>query len=117
VGRLDADGYVSIVGRAKDLIITGGYNVYPAEIEEVLRGHPAVADAAVAGLASSEWGEIVGAWLELDPAGPALDLDEFRRWCAERLVSYKRPRHLQVVDALPRNALGKVQRQQLTPPT
>ena len=115
IGRLD-DGYLRIVGRAKDLIITGGYNVYPAEIEEVLRGHPAVADAAVAGLASPEWGEIVGAWLELDPAGPPLDLDELRRWCAERLVPYKRPRHLQVVDALPRNALGKVQRQQLTPP-
>ena len=113
VGRLDADGFVSIVGRAKDLIITGGYNVYPAEIEEVLRTHPAVADAAVAGLASPEWGEIVGAWLEIRAGSPALDLDELRGWCAQRLVAYKRPRHLQVVDALPRNALGKVQRGEL----
>ncbi len=115
VGRLDEAGYLTIVGRAKDLIITGGYNVYPSEIEVVVRACPGVADAAVAGVASEEWGEIVGAWIEVDAgADPTRVIDELGPWCSERLAAYKRPRHLQVVDALPRNALGKIQRDQLS---
>jgi malonyl-CoA/methylmalonyl-CoA synthetase len=115
IGQLDVDGYLSIIGRAKDLIITGGYNVYPSEIEAVVRGCPGVADAAVAGIASDEWGEIVGAWIELEPdADPALVVDRVGPWCADRLAPYKRPRQIQVVDALPRNALGKIQRDQLS---
>ena len=101
------------MGRAKDLIITGGYNVYPSEIEAVVRACPGVADAAVAGIASEEWGEIVGAWIEVD--ADAVDPEAVPAWCAERLVAYKRPRRVPVVESLPRNALGKIQRQ-LTPP-
>ena len=113
IGQLDEAGYLRIVGRAKDLIITGGYNVYPAEIEEVLRTHPGVADAAVAGLASDEWGEVVGAWIEVEAGADPVDPEAVRAWCAERLVAYKRPRRVTVVESLPRNALGKIQRQQL----
>jgi len=115
IGRIDDEGALRIVGRAKDLIITGGYNVYPAEIEEVLRACPGVAEAAVAGIPSPEWGEIVVAYVELTGAA---DFDEqvVQAWCATRLVAYKRPRSIQVVDALPRNALGKIQRDRLPPP-
>ncbi len=111
LGRLDDDGYLTIVGRAKDLIITGGYNVHPAEVEAVLRDCPGVQEAAVAGVPDERWGEIVGAWLEAGSGG--VDLDAVRAWCTDRLAPYKQPRRLTVVDALPRNALGKVQRQLL----
>lgn len=110
LGVLDDDGYLRIVGRSKDLIITGGYNVYPREVEDVLRQHPAVSDAAVAGLPSPEWGETVAAWIiphgELDP-------DDLLVFAAARLASYKRPRSVHVVADFPRNALGKVLKHEL----
>jgi malonyl-CoA/methylmalonyl-CoA synthetase len=116
LGTLDADGYLRISGRAKELIITGGYNVYPAEVEDLLRTHPGVADAAVAGVPSSKWGEIVAAFVV--PAsgvdGDAL-LAELPDWAADRLVEYKRPREWRLADAIPRNALGKVLRHRLGP--
>ncbi|HKE75632.1 MAG TPA: AMP-binding protein [Acidimicrobiales bacterium] len=110
VGARDEAGYLCIVGRAKELIITGGYNVYPREIEEVLRGHPTVTDVAVTGTPSAEWGEVVTAWVE---SPGALDADALAAWAAERLAPYKRPRLIHRVDALPRNALGKVVRDRL----
>jgi malonyl-CoA/methylmalonyl-CoA synthetase len=110
VGALDDDGYLDIVGRAKELIITGGFNVYPREVEDVLRSHPSVADAAVVGTPSEEWGEVVTAYVE---AAPDLDTDALLAWAAEQLAPYKRPRVVHVVDALPRNALGKVVRSAL----
>jgi len=110
VGSLDADGYLSLVARLKELIITGGYNVYPREIEDVLRQHPAVVDAAVAGIPDPEWGEVVGAWCESDGSASA---EELTRFVADYLASYKRPRRVQLVDALPRNALGKVNKGEL----
>ncbi|HTZ08386.1 MAG TPA: acyl-CoA synthetase [Acidimicrobiales bacterium] len=106
------DGYVRILGRASDLIISGGYNVYPAEVEDVLMGHPGVAEVAVTGTPSDEWGEVVTAWVVADGSG-ALDPDEVAAFAAPRLAPYKRPRLVRVVDALPRNALGKVQRSEL----
>ena len=110
LGALDADGALRIVGRAKELVISGGYNVHPQEVEEVLRGHPGIEDAAVIGVPSPEWGEQVTAYL----VGPrALALDEVRGYCGERLVAYKHPRQLYWVAALPRNALGKLQRHRL----
>jgi malonyl-CoA/methylmalonyl-CoA synthetase len=112
LGTLDEDGYLTISGRAKELIITGGYNVYPREVEEALRTHPAVADAAVVGVASAQWGETVAAFVVL---GGTAGADELDAWCAERLVAYKRPREWHVVAAIPRNALGKVQRHLLRP--
>jgi len=105
LGALDDDGYVRIVGRSKDLIISGGYNVYPREVEDVLREHPQVRDVAVAGLPSAEWGETVGAWVV---AGGDLDAEELIAFAAQRLAGYKRPRVVRIVEELPRNALGKV---------
>ncbi|MFZ2050322.1 MAG: AMP-binding protein [Solirubrobacteraceae bacterium] len=114
LGELDQDGYLRIVGRSKELIISGGYNVYPREVEEVLRTHPQVADVAVAGLPSVEWGETVGAWIVADGD---LDVDELLTFAGARLAGYKRPRVLQVVDELPRNALGKVLKRDLQAPS
>ncbi len=113
LGTLDDDGYLTISGRAKELIITGGYNVYPREVEELLRTHPAVADAAVVGVPSERWGETVAAFVV--PAGSAPDETELASWCEERLVGYKRPREWHIVEAIPRNALGKVMRHALVP--
>ena len=115
LGTLDADGYLRITGRAKELIITGGYNVYPREVEEALRAHPGVADAAVIGAPSPEWGETVVAFVV--PAD-AVDLVSFERdladWCTERLAPYKRPRLWCWTDTIPRNAMGKVLRHELS---
>jgi malonyl-CoA/methylmalonyl-CoA synthetase len=113
VGAIDADGYVRIVGRAKELIITGGYNVYPREVEDVLRQHPDVADVAVVGTASPEWGETVTAYVE---AGAGFDPGALLAWAADQLAPYKRPRLVHRVDALPRNGMGKVVRAALRPP-
>ncbi len=113
LGRLDADGYLRIDGRSKELIITGGFNVYPREVEDVLREHPHVADAAVAGLPSEEWGETVGAWVVADGA---LAVDELLAFAGERLARFKQPRVVQLVEALPRNALGKVLKHELPAP-
>jgi malonyl-CoA/methylmalonyl-CoA synthetase len=102
------DGYVAIRGRRTELIITGGHNVYPAEVEAVLARHPAVEDVAVVGLPSAEWGETVVAFVVGAP-----DLAELRELAAAELAPFKCPRELRLVDALPRNALGKVVRKEL----
>jgi malonyl-CoA/methylmalonyl-CoA synthetase len=116
VGSLDPDGYLRIVGRAKELIITGGYNVYPREVEDVLRAHPCVADVAVVGTPSDEWGETVTAYVEpADPSAP-FDAPSLLAWAADQLAPYKRPRLVQAVAELPRNRLGKVLRHELAPP-
>ncbi len=113
VGALDPDGYVRIVGRAKELIITGGYNVYPREVEDVLRLHPDVVDVAVVGTPSEEWGETVTAYVE---AAPGFDPAGLLSWAAEQLAPYKLPRLAHRVEALPRNGMGKVVRGALRPP-
>jgi malonyl-CoA/methylmalonyl-CoA synthetase len=110
LGVLDEAGYLRISGRAKELIITGGFNVYPREVEEVLREHPGVVDAAVVGAPSAQWGETVVAFV----VGDASDVD-LETWCADRLVGYKRPREWRRVSTIPRNALGKVLRHELRP--
>ncbi len=110
IGAFDADGYLSIVGRSKELIISGGYNVYPREVEDVLRAFPGVADVAVVGTPSDEWGEVVTAVIVAD--GP-LATDALLEYAAGELADYKRPREVRFVDELPRNALGKVLRQEL----
>ena len=110
IGSFDADGYLGIVGRAKELIITGGYNVFPREVEDVLKAHPAVTDAAVVGTPSEEWGEIVTAYVvttdDFDP-------DELIRWAAGQLAPYKKPRAVHRIDEVPRNRLGKILRDEL----
>jgi malonyl-CoA/methylmalonyl-CoA synthetase len=102
------DGYVTVRGRRTDLIITGGHNVYPAEVEAVLLRHPEVSEVAVVGLPSAEWGETVVAFVVGDPDPGSLD-----QLAAAELAPYKRPREVRLVDALPRNALGKVVRSEL----
>ena len=114
LGVLDDDGYLRISGRAKELIITGGYNVYPREVEDALRGHPGVADVAVAGRPSTEWGEMVVAYVvPADAVDTAVLERDLTEWCAERLASYKRPRAWRWIDSVPRNALGKILRHEL----
>jgi acyl-CoA synthetase (AMP-forming)/AMP-acid ligase II len=102
------DGYVAIRGRDSDLIVSGGYNVYPVEVEDVLLMHPAVAEAAVTGTPSDEWGEAVTAWIVAD--GPPPSPQDLADFAAGLLAPYKRPRLVHFVDSLPRNALGKVRR-------
>jgi acyl-CoA synthetase (AMP-forming)/AMP-acid ligase II len=102
------DGYVSIRGRRTELIITGGHNVYPAEVEAVLARHPGVVEVAVVGLPSAEWGETVVAYVVGDP-----DPVSLRELAAAELAPFKRPRQVRLIDALPRNALGKVVRSEL----
>jgi len=109
IGEWDDDGYLRIVGRAKELIITGGFNVYPREVEDVLLAHPAVAEAAVVGLPSDEWGEEVVAAVVAAGPGDA-DAEALRMWCRDRLAHFKCPRQVRFVAALPRNAMGKVDR-------
>ena len=116
LGAVDDDGYLSIVGRAKELIISGGFNVYPREVDDVLSLHPAVAEVAVAGLPSSEWGEEVVAWVVPAVGRECPDLDELRSFAQDHLAAYKLPRRVVAVDALPRNALGKVTRHELRLP-
>jgi malonyl-CoA/methylmalonyl-CoA synthetase len=111
IGELDADGYLRVVGRNKELIITGGLNVYPREVEDVLLTHPAVAEVAVAGVADDEWGEVVAAWVV--PAGEAPEPRALLNHAAGQLAPFKCPRAVHFVDALPRNALGKLLRHQL----
>jgi malonyl-CoA/methylmalonyl-CoA synthetase len=112
LGRLDPDGYLRILGRSKELIITGGLNVYPREVEEVLQSHPDVSEVAVVGTASDEWGEIVTAFVVAGAERPTAD--SLVAFAAQRLASFKRPRRVEFVDALPRNALGKVLRHELS---
>ena len=109
IGELDDDGYLRLVGRRSELIISGGYNVYPREVEDVLREHPSVADAAVVGTPDDEWGEVVTAYVVSDDR----DADVLLAFASERLAGYKRPRIVRFVDDLPRNALGKVLKHEL----
>jgi malonyl-CoA/methylmalonyl-CoA synthetase len=111
IGELDPDGYLRIVGRARELIITGGLNVYPREVEDVLLTHPAVAEVAVAGVADEEWGEVVTAWVV--PAGDPPAERDLLAHAADGLAGFKCPRAVHFVDSLPRNALGKLLRHQL----
>jgi long-chain acyl-CoA synthetase len=112
--RTDAEGYVYVTGRVSDMIIRGGSNVSPAEVEAVLADHPDVAQAAVVGLPDPEYGEKVAAALVLEPTAQ-LDEEALRRFCLDRLAPYKVPSIFQRFDELPRNASGKVQRRELAP--
>ena len=109
LGWRDADGYFTIAGRARELIISGGYNIYPREVEDVLAQHPAVAEAAVVGMPDADLGEQVIA-VVVRKEGAEVEAEELVAYCRERLASYKKPRRVVFVSSLPRNALGKVQK-------
>ncbi len=116
LGAVDDDGYLSIVGRAKELIISGGFNVYPREVDDALALHPAVAEVAVAGVPSEEWGEEVVAWVVVADGHECPDVGVLRDFARDHLAAYKLPRRVVPIDALPRNALGKVTRHELRLP-
>ena len=115
LARQDGEGYFYIVDRLKDLIIRGGYNIYPREVEEVLYEHPALADAAVIGLPHPELGEEVGAAVALKP-GASVTADELRDHVKAQVAGYKHPRRVWIVDALPKTATGKILKRQIVPP-
>jgi fatty-acyl-CoA synthase len=105
-----ADGYVNIVGRIKDLVIRGGENIYPREIEEFLYGHPDIEDVAVIGVPDSRYGEELMAWVQLRPGAPPLDADGVRAFCQGRIAHHKIPRYVKVVDGFPMTVTGKVRK-------
>ena len=106
IGHLDADGYLTLVGRSKDMIIRGGENVYPKEIEDVLTGDPAVLEAAVIGVPDEKWGEVVAAYVQ-PREGRTIDPEALQALCERQLAGYKRPTTITVLDAIPKNAVGK----------
>ncbi|TJY58392.1 long-chain fatty acid--CoA ligase [Sinimarinibacterium sp. CAU 1509] len=112
VGHIDAEGYLHITDRKKDMIISGGFNVYPSEVEQVLWGHPAVQDCAVIGVPHPEWGETVKAVVELN-AGKSVTAEELVALCKEKLGSIKAPKSVDFVESLPRSPVGKVLKKDL----
>jgi acyl-CoA synthetase (AMP-forming)/AMP-acid ligase II len=114
-GYLDDDGYVFIHDRVKDMIITGGENVYPAEVENAIFGHPGVADVAVIGVPDERWGEAVKA-VVVKKAGADPTPAEIIAWARERIAAYKAPKSIDFIAALPRNASGKILRRELREP-
>ena len=115
LAKVDADGYFHIVGRQKDLIIRGGYNIYPREIEEALHEHQAVAEVAVIGIPHVELGEEVGAAVKLKPGATATPA-ELRAFARERVAAYKYPRHVWLVRELPKGPSGKILHREVQPP-
>src|SRR3546814_611064 len=114
-GYLDEDGYLYIHDRMKDMIISGGENVYPAEVESAIYGHPAVQEVAVIGIPDPKWGETVKAVVVPKP-GMTVEAEDIIAWARERIAAFKAPRSVDVIKALPRNASGKILRKDLRAP-
>jgi acyl-CoA synthetase (AMP-forming)/AMP-acid ligase II len=112
VGRFDADGFLTLMDRKKDMIISGGFNVYPSDLESVLRQHADVADAAVVGVPSTRWGETPVAFV-VPKDGIALDAAALLAWANERLGKTQRLAAIEIIDTLPRSAIGKVLKREL----
>jgi acyl-CoA synthetase (AMP-forming)/AMP-acid ligase II len=115
MGKVDADGYVYVEDRLKDMIISGGENIYSPEIERVLAEHPAVAEVAIIGVPDDRWGESVKAVVALKP-GSEVSPEELIDFCREHLASYKAPKSVDVLEALPRNPTGKILKRDLRAP-
>jgi fatty-acyl-CoA synthase len=109
LATLDADGYCRIVGRVKDMLIRGGENIYPREVEEFLYTHPAIADVQVFGVPDDKFGEEACAWIRL-AEGATASAEEIRAYCQGRIAHYKIPRHIRFVDSFPMTVTGKVQK-------
>jgi long-chain acyl-CoA synthetase len=112
IGRFDDSGFLHIVDRKKDMVLSGGYNIYSKEVELALRGHEAVADAAVVGVPDDVFGEAVAAFIEREP-GAEITAEELIRWCGGELASYKKPKYVIFLPELPRNNTGKVTKNDL----
>ncbi len=106
-GAFDTDGFLTLKDRSKDVIISGGSNIYPREVEEVLLEHPGVAEVSVVGDADPEWGEVVVAFVVRAAGSPVAERD-LDRLCLEQIARFKRPRVYRFVDALPKNNYGKI---------
>ena len=112
IGMMDAQGYLYLLDRKKDMIISGGNNIYPREIEEVLLKHPAIYEVAVIGVPDPLWGESVKAIIALRP-GMSLTEEEVNALCMQHLASYKKPRTVEFVPELPKSAYGKILKREL----
>ncbi|HEV2638314.1 MAG TPA: AMP-binding protein [Actinocrinis sp.] len=110
LAEMDREGYVSIVGRIKDMVIRGGENVYPREVEEFLYSHPDIEDVQVVGVPDPKYGEELMAWVKLRPGAPELTREQVRDFCAGQLAHYKIPRYLHLVDGFPMTVTGKVRK-------
>jgi len=108
----DPEGYYHVVDRKKNMFISGGENVYPAEVEQVIVMNPAIKEAAVIGVADAQWGEVGRAFVVLQP-GASLEHDDLRHWCLDKLAKYKIPKHVQILPSLPVNQAGKIDRLRL----
>jgi fatty-acyl-CoA synthase len=113
LAEMDEAGYVNIVGRIKDMVIRGGENVYPREVEEFLYTHPDIVDAQVIGVPDEKYGEELAAWVRLRPGAPELTAQALREFCTGKLAHYKIPRYVQVVDVFPMTVTGKVRKVQM----
>jgi fatty-acyl-CoA synthase len=109
LATLDADGYVKIVGRIKDMVLRGGENIFPREVEEFLYTVPGISDAQVIGVPDSKYGEELMAWVKLRP-GATLSAEEIRAYCKGKIATYKIPRYYKFVDSYPMTVTGKVQK-------
>jgi fatty-acyl-CoA synthase len=107
---MDEDGYLAITGRIKDMVIRGGENVYPREIEEFLYTHPDILDAQVIGVPDAKYGEELMAWVRLRPGASPLTADDLRAFCSGQLAHYKIPRYVHIVDEFPMTVTGKVRK-------
>ncbi|HVK79487.1 MAG TPA: fatty acid--CoA ligase, partial [Verrucomicrobiae bacterium] len=114
-GYLDEDGYLYIQDRIKDMIISGAENVYPAEVENAIHGHPAVAEVAVIGVPDDKWGEAVKAIVVVKP-GASADADDIIAYARTKIAAFKAPKSVDFIDVLPRNPSGKILRRQLREP-
>jgi fatty-acyl-CoA synthase len=110
LGVMGDDGYVNIVGRIKDLVIRGGENIYPREVEEFLYGHPDIEDVQVIGVPDERYGEELMAWVRMKPGRPPLQAEDLRQYCAGRIAHQKIPRYVKVVDSFPMTVTGKVRK-------
>jgi len=115
LGTMDADGYLFLVDRKKDMIISGGYNIYAREVEDVLHAHPAVSEAAVIGVPDESWGESIKAFVILKPGKTATG-EEIIAFTKERLASFKKPKSVEFVSKLPRTSVGKISKKDLRAP-
>jgi fatty-acyl-CoA synthase len=110
LATMDSEGYVRIVGRIKDMVIRGGENVYPREVEEFLYTHPDIVDAQVIGVPDEKYGEELMAWVRLRPGAEPMTVESLRAFCAGKLAHYKVPRYLHVVEEFPMTVTGKVRK-------
>ena len=110
LATMDADGYVNIVGRIKDMVIRGGENIYPREVEEFLYGHPDVVDVQVIGVPDAKYGEELMAWVQVRDGAAPLSAEDVREYCRGKIAHFKIPRYVHVTDEFPMTVTGKVQK-------